>query len=51
MLDVLRTYDLLPAIFFLKSRADCGNALKLCHANRIDDPERQAPCARASTNC
>ncbi len=42
MLQVLRTYDLLPAIFFLKSRADCGNALKLCQANRIDDPERQA---------
>ncbi len=41
MLQVLRTYDLLPAIFFLKSRADCGNALKLCQANRIDAPERQ----------
>jgi superfamily II RNA helicase len=42
MLQVLRRYDLLPAIFFLKSRADCGNALKRCMANRIGDPERQA---------
>ncbi|MBL0714058.1 MAG: DEAD/DEAH box helicase [Desulfosarcina sp.] len=40
-LQVLHRYNLLPAIFFLKSRADCGNALKLCLANRIDDPERQ----------
>ena len=40
MLQVLRTYDLLPAIFFLKSRADCGNALNRCRANRIEDPER-----------
>jgi len=41
MLKVLRTYDLLPAIFFLKSRADCGNALKRCMANRIRDTERK----------
>jgi superfamily II RNA helicase len=27
---VLRKYDLLPAIFFLKSRADCDAALGLC---------------------
>jgi ATP-dependent RNA helicase HelY len=27
---VLRKYDLLPAIFFLKSRADCDAALELC---------------------
>jgi len=31
--DVLRRYNLLPAIFFLKSRADCDNALDLCRAN------------------
>ncbi len=30
ILRVLRTYDLLPVIFFLKSRADCDNALNLC---------------------
>ncbi|VEN73136.1 ATP-dependent DNA helicase [Candidatus Desulfarcum epimagneticum] len=30
ILDVLEKYRLLPAIFFLKSRADCDAALKLC---------------------
>lgn len=34
ILKVLRKYRLLPAIFFLKSRADCDNALRLCHENR-----------------
>jgi ATP-dependent RNA helicase HelY len=33
ILDVLRRYDLLPAIFFLKSRADCDEALDLCKVN------------------
>jgi superfamily II RNA helicase len=31
ILRVLDTYDLLPAIFFLKSRSDCDAALNLCH--------------------
>ena len=31
ILRVLKAYDLLPAIFFLKSRSDCDGALKLCH--------------------
>jgi ATP-dependent RNA helicase HelY len=30
ILSVLNKYRLLPAIFFLKSRADCDNALDLC---------------------
>lgn len=30
IIQVLRKYHLLPAIFFLKSRADCDNALNLC---------------------
>lgn len=30
ILRVLRKYDLLPAIFFLKSRADCDAALERC---------------------
>ncbi|HBN26172.1 MAG TPA: ATP-dependent DNA helicase [Desulfobacteraceae bacterium] len=30
IIKVLREYDLLPAIFFLKSRADCDNALTRC---------------------
>ncbi len=42
ILKILRKYDLLPAIFFLKSRADCDNALNLCLENQIDDPDRVA---------
>ncbi len=42
ILKILRKYDLLPAIFFLKSRADCDNALNLCLENRVEDPERVA---------
>jgi superfamily II RNA helicase len=34
ILQVLRKYRLLPAIFFLKSRADCDKALTLC----LDSP-------------
>jgi ATP-dependent RNA helicase HelY len=30
MIDVLRQFHLLPAIFFLKSRADCDAALRTC---------------------
>jgi len=30
IIRVLRKYRLLPAIFFLKSRKDCNNALELC---------------------
>jgi ATP-dependent RNA helicase HelY len=41
ILAVLRKYNLLPAIFFLKSRADCDQALQLCLENRIQD-DRQA---------
>jgi len=39
ILQVLRKYDLLPAIFFLKSRADCDRALNLCLENRHKDSE------------
>lgn len=41
ILRILRKYRLLPAIFFLKSRADCDNALDLCLDNRIQDPGRK----------
>ncbi len=40
ILAVLRKYNLLPAIFFLKSRADCDQALQLCLENRIQDDEQ-----------
>ncbi len=42
ILDVLRKFHLLPAIFFLKSRADCDNALELCERNAVHDPVRKA---------
>lgn len=32
ILDVLRKANLLPAIFFLKSRSDCDKAVTFCHA-------------------
>jgi ATP-dependent RNA helicase HelY len=35
ILNVLKKYRLLPAIFFLKSRADCDNALELCQDHVI----------------
>jgi len=41
ILEVLRKYDLLPAIFFLKSRADCDRALDMCRDNRVADPDRR----------
>jgi superfamily II RNA helicase len=37
LIAVLRKYHLLPAIFFLKSRADCDQALQLCLENRGAD--------------
>jgi superfamily II RNA helicase len=40
ILQILRKYRLLPAIFFLKSRADCDRAIQLCRENQIADPKR-----------
>ena len=45
IVEVLRRYDLLPAIFFLKSRADCDRALDLCRDNRVADPDRRRELA------
>jgi superfamily II RNA helicase len=42
ILRVLNKYRLLPAIFFLKSRADCDNALDLCADDLTHDPDRTA---------
>lgn len=36
ILRVFRKYNLLPAIFFLKSRSDCDAAIELCERNTID---------------
>jgi ATP-dependent RNA helicase HelY len=54
IIGVLRTYNLIPAIFFLKSRSDCDNALDLCTndatrgrnaklTSRIDELVKQYP--------
>ncbi len=41
ILQVLKKYRLTPAIFFLKSRADCDGALELSKENQIKRPERR----------
>jgi len=41
ILRVLNKYRLLPAIFFLKSRADCDNALDLCEEGLRHDRIRK----------
>ncbi len=42
ILKVLHRYNLLPVIFFLKSRADCDQAIKLCTGEILSkDPRRQ----------
>jgi ATP-dependent RNA helicase HelY len=45
ILRVLKKYRLLPAIFFLKSRADCDQSLQLCRQNI--DPDGQRTQVRA----
>jgi ATP-dependent RNA helicase HelY len=42
ILGVLGKFHLLPAIFFLKSRADCDRALEQCHEGPLQDPVRKA---------
>jgi superfamily II RNA helicase len=47
ILRVLKAYDLLPAIFFLKSRSDCDAALNLCHgAVPLKEEKKAAIAAR-----
>ncbi|MDP2645678.1 MAG: DEAD/DEAH box helicase [Desulfobacterales bacterium] len=41
ILLTLKKYSLLPAIFFLKSRADCDKAIDLCEENLITDPDQR----------
>nr|WP_319492658.1 DEAD/DEAH box helicase [uncultured Desulfobacter sp.] len=42
ILNVLAHYDLLPAIFFLKSRAECDRAIKLCDGSLLKTaPEKK----------
>ena len=46
MLRVLKKFRLLPAIFFLKSRADCDSALELCTRNTGQSPDRKTRLSR-----
>ena len=46
MLGVLRKYNLLPAIFFLKSRADCNRALQLCLDKKQQNRTQHEKCIR-----
>ena len=41
IMRVLEKYRLLPAIFFLKSRADCDNALDLCKKNVLHNQQHK----------
>lgn len=41
VIKLLRKYNLLPAIFFMKSRADCDKALTLAQKNRQPSAERK----------
>ncbi len=41
ILRVLKKYDLLPAIFFLKSRRECDEAITRCDENQMADSEQK----------
>ena len=49
IIRVLKKYRLLPAIFFLKSRADCDHALDRCVDNLIIDQNRKERLRRRIT--
>jgi superfamily II RNA helicase len=46
IIRVMRKFRLLPAIFFLKSRADCDSALTLCYQNQLQNGHRQQRLSR-----
>ncbi len=41
LMDVLRQANLLPAIFFMKSRADCDKAISMCRPSSISSHESE----------
>jgi superfamily II RNA helicase len=41
ILGVLKKYDLLPALFFMKSRAECDRALELCRQKSMIGDDRR----------
>jgi len=46
ILKNLKTYNLLPAIFFLKSRADCDHAVKLSSRRSLSDQRKKEAISR-----
>lgn len=47
IIQVLKKYDLLPAIFFMKSRLDCDLALNLCSEENLkSNPDRKEHLSR-----
>ncbi|MCF6246345.1 MAG: DEAD/DEAH box helicase [Desulfobacula sp.] len=48
ILDILNTYNLLPAIFFLKSRAECDAATRICNSALLSKypKKKKAMCER-----
>ncbi len=47
IIDVLKTFQLLPAIFFMKSRLDCDLSLNLCSEENLNNnPDRKERLAR-----
>ncbi len=46
IIRVLRKYNLLPAVFFLKSRADCDGAIDLCRKNYLPESDRRLELSR-----
>jgi superfamily II RNA helicase len=46
IIGILDKFNLLPAIFFLKSRADCDFALDLCKDIRVDDKDQRLTLQR-----
>ena len=48
ILNILNRYHLLPAIFFLKSRAECDQAIKLCNSDVLSNSpgRKEALCHR-----
>ena len=49
ILRVLRKFHLLPAIFFLKSRADCDRAVAMCKQHTLNDPRRKQQISQTIT--
>lgn len=50
IIKLLRKYNLLPAIFFMKSRADCDKALTLAQKNRPPSEERKVAIRESILN-